>query len=91
MRARTTPYPETCSDPITVFPQLGHNDIIIRYNELQLSHLVGNKVSRAYNKAEHLQERREMMEWWSDYIESLTCKGNVISKEERMGIERVNI
>ena len=40
--------------------------------ELQLSHLVGNKVSRAYNKAEHLHERREMMEWWSDYIESLT-------------------
>ena len=46
--------------------------------ELQLSHLVGNKVSRAYNKAEHLHERREMMEWWSDYIESLTFKEDVI-------------
>ena len=45
--------------------------------ELQLSHLVGNKVSRAYNKAEHLHERREMMEWWSDYIESLTFKEDV--------------
>ena len=42
--------------------------------ELQLSHLVGTKVSRIYNKAELLNERREMMKWWSDYIESLLLK-----------------
>jgi len=39
--------------------------------ELQMSHLVGTKVSRTYNKAEHLEERRKMMYWWSDYVESL--------------------
>ncbi len=38
--------------------------------ELQMSHLVGTKVSRAYNKAEHLDERRKMMEWWSDYVDA---------------------
>jgi len=39
--------------------------------ELQMSHLVGTKVSRAYNRAEHLDERRKMMNWWSNYIYSL--------------------
>jgi integrase len=39
--------------------------------EKQMSHLVGTKVSRAYNKAEHLNERRKMLEWWSNHIESL--------------------
>ena len=37
--------------------------------EKQLSHLVGTKVSRAYNKAEHLKERRKMLQWWSDYVD----------------------
>ena len=44
-----------------------HPDVI----ELQLAHLVGNKVRRAYNRAEHLEERRRMMEWWSNYLDSL--------------------
>ena len=39
--------------------------------EKQMSHLVGTKVSRIYNKAEHLDERRKMMNWWSKYIYSL--------------------
>ena len=47
--------------------------------EKQMSHLVGTKVSRIYNKAEHLDERRKMMNWWSDYIESLTLQEDVIS------------
>ena len=39
--------------------------------EKQLAHLTGTKVSRAYNKAEHLNERREMLEWRSNYVDSL--------------------
>ena len=46
--------------------------------ELQMSHFVGNKVSRAYNRAEHLDERRKMMEWWSDYVDSNTASTDVI-------------
>ena len=42
--------------------------------EKQMSHIVGTKVSRTYNKAEYLNERRKMMEWWSDCIESLMLK-----------------
>jgi len=42
--------------------------------ERQLAHQESNKVRSAYNRAEHLNERRKMMEWWSDYIESLMLK-----------------
>ena len=53
-----------------------HESKLWRYEvvEKQMSHLVGNKVSRAYNKAEHLNERREMLEWWSNYVDSLVVK-----------------
>ena len=44
-----------------------HPDVI----ERQLSHQEKNKVRDAYNRAEHLDERRRMMQWWSNYIESL--------------------
>jgi len=47
-----------------------HPDVI----ERQLAHQESNKVRKAYNRAEHLDERRKMMQWWSDYIESLTVK-----------------
>ena len=47
-----------------------HPDVI----EIQLAHQESNKVRKAYNRAEHLIERRKMMQWWSDYIESLTVK-----------------
>ena len=45
--------------------------------EKQMSHLVGTKVSRAYNRAEHLEERRKMMQWWSNYIDSAAIKKNI--------------
>ncbi len=39
-----------------------------RYIEKQLSHEDRNKVRGAYNKAEYLSERTEMMQWWADYL-----------------------
>jgi len=44
-----------------------HPDVI----ERQLSHQESNKVRKAYNRAEHLDERRKMMEWWADHIDSI--------------------
>jgi len=51
-----------------------HPDVI----ERQLAHQESNKVRSVYNRAEYLDERRNMMEWWSEYIESLIVKGDVI-------------
>ena len=40
--------------------------------ERQLAHIDGNQVRRAYNRAEYMEERAEMMEWWSDYLEKIS-------------------
>ena len=39
--------------------------------ERQLAHVEGNSVRAAYNYAEHLEERRRMMQWWADYLAGL--------------------
>jgi integrase len=39
--------------------------------ERQLAHGERNKVRAAYNHAQYLAERREMMQWWSDFIDGL--------------------
>ena len=39
--------------------------------ERQMSHEVGGKVQRAYDDADYLDERAELMQWWSDYLDEL--------------------
>lgn len=39
--------------------------------ERQLAHTERNAVRAAYNHAQYLPERREMMQWWADKIDSL--------------------
>lgn len=46
--------------------------------ERQLAHAERNAVSAAYNYAEHLPERRKMMQAWADYLESLKASLNVV-------------
>ena len=46
--------------------------------ERQLAHAERNAVSAAYNFAEHLPERRKMMQAWSDYLDSLKGGADVI-------------
>jgi integrase len=42
--------------------------------ERQLAHTEHNQVRRAYNRAEYLDERVAMMDWWSNYL--VTCCKN---------------
>lgn len=42
--------------------------------ERQLSHAERNSVKAAYNHAEHLPKRREMMQSWADYLDSLRAQ-----------------
>ena len=46
--------------------------------ELQLAHAERNKVRAAYNRAERLAERRQMMQAWADYLDGLKAKAEVI-------------
>ena len=40
--------------------------------ERQLAHAEANQVRRAYNRAQYMDERIVMMDWWSDYLGKLT-------------------
>lgn len=42
--------------------------------EHQLAHGVKDPLGRAYNRTQHLPERRKMMQRWADYLDSLQCK-----------------
>ncbi len=46
--------------------------------ERQLAHSERNKVSAAYNYAEHLPKRKEMMQHWADYLHGLAHGATVI-------------
>jgi hypothetical protein len=39
--------------------------------ELQLAHKEDNEVRAAYNRAQRLEERRNMMQAWADYLDTL--------------------
>jgi integrase len=42
--------------------------------ERQLAHRERNSVRAAYNHAQYLPERREMMQWWADFLDQQAAK-----------------
>ncbi len=52
----------------TVLDEQGFRSDVI---ERQLAHCERNAVRGAYNRAEYLAERKRMMQWWADYLDSL--------------------
>ena len=42
-----------------------------RVIETQLSHVEKNQVKATYNKAVYIKQRRELMQYWSDYCDRL--------------------
>ena len=56
----------------TILNENGYRADVI---ERQLAHSDSNQVRAVYNHAEYLPERKEMMQWWADYLES---KGMVV-------------
>lgn len=52
----------------TILHEQGYNTLVI---EAQLAHIDKNPIRSAYNKAEYLQDRKEMLQNWSDYLDEL--------------------
>jgi len=59
----------------TVLNESGWNSDAI---ERQLAHCERNEVKGAYNRAEYLDERRKMMDWWGQYIEAVASGAKVV-------------
>ena len=52
---------------------LWHPDSI----ERQLAHFETNKVRSAYDRSEHLSDRRKMMQWWADHLDSMMAEKKI--------------
>ncbi|SES11562.1 Integrase [Vreelandella subterranea] len=52
--------------------------------EKQLAHMPGNQVRAAYNHADYLKERREMLQWYSDFIDAIMQGADAPPVPERM-------
>lgn len=58
----------------------------IEWIEQQLAHAVKDVHGRAYNRTKHLEQRKEMMQGWADYLDQLKAsaeQGNVINARFR--------
>lgn len=60
----------------TLLHEMGYEHQVI---ERQLAHGERNKVSAAYNFAEHLPDRRRMMQEWADHLDRLKAGAKVLS------------
>ncbi len=67
----------------TILNEMGFRADVI---ERQLSHGERNKVRKAYNRAQYLEERRDMMRHWGDYLEALERGGKVVPIHQRNGV-----
>ena len=59
----------------TVLHEQGYNTAWI---ETQLAHLDKNAIRGTHNHAQYLDGRREMLQWYADYMDSLENGGNVM-------------
>lgn len=59
----------------TIMNESGFNTDVI---ERQLAHCERNEVRGAYNRAEYIQERQRLMQWWSDYLDGTKAGAEVI-------------
>ncbi|QJW57187.1 Prophage integrase IntS [Serratia plymuthica] len=60
----------------TILHEQGYNT---EWIELQLAHVDKNTIRGTYNHAQYLEQRREMLQWYGDYVDGL-MNGVVLSE-----------
>ncbi|NWO06663.1 MAG: tyrosine-type recombinase/integrase [Alteromonadaceae bacterium] len=53
--------------------------------EVALAHIDKDKIRAAYNRSTYLKQRREMMEWWSEYIQGASKGSLSLSSADSSG------
>jgi integrase len=69
----------------TMLNEKGYNPDAI---EAQLAHVSGNKTRGAYNRAKYLDERKRMMQDWSNHLDALKTGATVVPIRKRSGTSR---
>lgn len=64
----------------TVANEHGHDRDAI---ERQLAHVERNEVRAAYHRAEYLDARRRLLQWWADYIDARRAGAKVVKLPRR--------
>jgi integrase len=59
----------------TILNEAGFNPDAV---ERQLSHIEQNQVRAAYNRAQYMDERRQMLQCWADYLDTLGASGQIV-------------
>lgn len=62
----------------TIKEKLGYRHEVV---DRQLAHAPKDKVDRAYDRAQFLDERKKMMQQWADYLDGCLNTGNVVQGE----------
>jgi integrase len=52
--------------------------------ERQLAHLERNRIRAAYDHSEHLPARREMMQWWGNYLDGIKSNNVQLSPKKKL-------
>ncbi|MGH8580600.1 MAG: tyrosine-type recombinase/integrase [Gammaproteobacteria bacterium] len=60
----------------TFLNEMGYRSDVI---ECQLAHRERDRTRASYNAAQYLEERRQMMQHWADYLDALCSGGNVVA------------
>lgn len=68
----------------TIKERLGYRHEVV---DRRLAHVQKDKIARAYDRAEFIDERREMMQAWADYLDSLAVESS-LGVGARQGVER---
>ena len=55
--------------------------------ERQLAHAERNNIRAAYNYAEYLLDRHNMMQWWANYLDELKAEAVIISLAQSAPIQ----
>ncbi len=55
------------------------------YIEHQLAHAVRDPNGRAYNRTAHLEERKKMMQLWSDYLDDIKAGAKILPFPKKVG------
>lgn len=68
----------------TLLREQGHAPELV---EVQLAHKIANRTEAAYNRAEFIAKRREMMQAWADYLDALRAdtSGKVVGIRSAKG------
>ena len=72
----------------TILNEAGYRGDVI---ERQLAHSERNEIRGAYNRAEYLEERRQMMQRWADMLDALAKGAKVIPLQRTHRRERLTV